>query len=185
MSFIGSLLGFIISIALYGLILRMVLAFFKVDPSNNLYKEMIDYTAPLTEPLKKIIGNTTIPLFDLSCVLAVFCIEIVNGIVSAWFDFGVWVSIWKLPLFVVFDPFIYIFNLLFFVMVLRLLFNWYSPALLSPIREAVQTITQPFMDYSSKVIPSSGGFEVGAVFWFIAFKFVAYIVIGAFVAHLH
>lgn len=185
MSFISSLFGFIIAAVLYGLILRMILTFCKIDQSNHLYKEINDYTAPLIEPFKKIIGKTAINQYDLPCLLAIFFIEIVHGIVSSLLDFGTWMSLWTLPLFVIIDPFVYVFNLLFFVMALRLLFNWYSPALLLPIREAVQAITQPFLDYSSKVIPASGGFEVGAVFWLIAFKFVSYMIIGTFIAYLH
>lgn len=185
MGFISSLFGFIIAAVLYVFILRMILTVCKIDSNNHLYKEINDYTMPLTEPFKKIIGKNAISQYDLPCLLAIFIIEVVHGVVSSLLDFGTWIAFWKLPLFVVIDPFVYVFNLLFFAMILRLLFNWYSPALLSPIREAVQAITQPFLDHSSKVIPASGGFEVGAVFWLIAFKFVSYMIIGAFISYLH
>ncbi|OGT48244.1 MAG: hypothetical protein A3F17_07795 [Gammaproteobacteria bacterium RIFCSPHIGHO2_12_FULL_41_15] len=185
MGFISSLFGFVISIILYGLILRITLIFFQVSSNNHLHKEMLYYTNALTEPFSKLMGKVKITKYDWPAVIAVFCVEVVHGFIAPLLDFGTRMPLWKLPFYMVFDPLVYICNLLFFAMVLRILFNWYSPDIIDSVKEAVNGITQPFIHYSKSLIPDAGGFEVDAALWLILFKFIAYVILGAFIAHLH
>ncbi|MBV9172037.1 MAG: YggT family protein [Chloroflexi bacterium] len=74
MSFLITFLGLLLQILWFAILIRVILSWFPVDPSNPLIKILWEITEPVLAPFRRVIPR--IGMFDLSPIAAFLVIGI-------------------------------------------------------------------------------------------------------------
>lgn len=161
---------------LYAFWLRVVAGYMGVPRDNQAHQWLIEKTNLLLAPLH---WKMTISRVEVPCLVVILVLELIQQYVLSGIFFGIWFPLYKLPFLVIGDSLIYILNILFFAMILRIILGWVTHHTTSPLREMTHTLTEPFIKYSREMIPVTGGFDVSPLVWLIFFKVIAFIIFAS------
>ena len=75
--FLLTFLYYLLEVLLVAILIRVVLTWFPVDPSNRLIRILFDVTEPVLAPFRRVIPR--IGMFDLSPIAAMLVIQVILG----------------------------------------------------------------------------------------------------------
>jgi YggT family protein len=77
MAYVLTFLEMLLNILSIAILVRVLLTWFPVDPSNPIIRILYDVTEPILAPLRKVIPR--IGMFDLSPIAAMLLIQFISG----------------------------------------------------------------------------------------------------------
>lgn len=157
---ISTLLGLYIIIILLRLLLQIV----RADFYNPLSQFIVKATAPVLNPLRKIIPG--LYGIDIASLLLAYVLQYIENIllfalrgISINPIFLLWHSIGSLLMLV-----LYIY---FFAILVQVIISWVSPGTYNPATALIHHITEPVMRPARKILPPFSGFDLSPILVFV------------------
>jgi len=143
------------------LLLRFWLPFFNVDFRNPMAKGVLRLTSPLIVPLRRFIPS--IGRMDTATVLVALAFEYV--LVALLLSMrGLSFGVIPIVITAFFELVILSLNLLFFVILIRIVLSWVAPNNYSPITAMLNALAEPVLRPFRRMIPPIGGLDISPVF---------------------
>ncbi len=139
-------------------LLRLFLQWVKVDFYNPLAQFIAKVTAPLINPLQRVIP--TIHNINLSALIIVLLAEIVKISLLLWIGafhvpHKIGVVIWALG-----DAINHTVNLFFYAILMQATISWFHPQGGNPLLEVLYRLTQPILQPFQRIIPLIAGVDI-------------------------
>ncbi len=143
------------------LLLRFWLPWFNVDFRNPMAQAVLRLTSPLIVPLRRFVPSfgrldtaTVLVAMTFEYLLVVFLLSI-RG-----------VSLGFIPIAITafFELAILSMNLLFFIILIRIILSWVAPNNYSPITAMLNALAEPVLRPFRRMIPPIGGLDISPIF---------------------
>lgn len=151
------------------IILRFLLQLFRADFYNPLSQFVVKVTNPLLVPMRKVIPG--IGGIDMSSVLLAYLVVIVKFFFYYTMG-GVMVGIGTLLVIGVADLLNQIINLIFWLVLVRVIMSWVNPTMNSPFMLVIYQVTEPVMAPIRRILPPMGGIDLSPVLLIIGLQFL-------------
>lgn len=150
----------------FGLVLlllwaRMFLRFYKISPLHSVSKMVNTFVDPLVRPIEGLIPSDKAPpsRYDWACLAVIIITEIIKFILLGFLLYGTLMPLTYLFVFVLADLIAQPCNLLFYIILIRVIMSWVKPDWHHPIEEVMRKITDPLLAFGRYLIPDISGFD--------------------------
>jgi len=143
------------------LLLRFLMPWFNVDFRNPMAQGVLRLTSPLIVPLRRFIP----PLgrLDTATVLVAFAIQYfmvtflltIRGLSEGFIPIAITAF---------FELAILTLNLLFFIILIRIILSWVAPSNYSPVTAMLNALAEPVLRPFRRMIPPIGGLDISPIF---------------------
>lgn len=143
------------------LLLRFWLPWFGADFRNPISQGILRITSPLVVPIRRFIPS--VGRLDTATVLVAIIIEYLLLLVLLALR-GASADVLSIALTAIFELAILSLNLMFFVILIRIILSWVSPGNYNPITALLNNIAEPILRPFRRVIPPIGGLDISPIF---------------------
>jgi YggT family protein len=147
------------------LLLRLFLPLVGADFHNPLAQAILKLTSPLVVPVRRIIPP--IGRVDTATVVVAFGVQYLAMFVIALLQ-GARPTIISLLVGSAISLVLLVFNLFFWLIIIRIIISWVSPGGYNPAVAMVYALTEPLLRPFRRIIPPLGGFDISPIFALIA-----------------
>ncbi len=161
-------------------ILRLWLQLVRADFYNPFSQFVVKVTQPIVGPLRRVIpamGKFDTATFVIALIIACLKTFVIVSLVR-----GLSIDPFSLMIVGVIEVIKEVFNLMFWMLIIRALLSWVSQGQ-NPIEYVIAQLTEPFLRPIRKIIPPIGGLDLSILVAIIALQFVELLLtqyIGAF-----
>lgn len=161
-------------------ILRLWLQLVRADFYNPFSQFVVKVTQPIVGPLRRVIpamGKFDTATFVIALIIACLKTFVIVSLVR-----GLSIDPLSLIIIGVIEVIKEVFNLMFWMLIIRALLSWVSQGQ-NPIEYVIAQLTEPFLRPIRKIIPPIGGLDLSILVAIIALQFVELLLtqyIGAF-----
>ena len=161
-------------------ILRLWLQLVRADFYNPFSQFVVKVTQPIVGPLRRVIpamGKFDTATFVIALIVACLKTFVIVSLVR-----GLSIDPLSLIIVGVIEVIKEVFNLMFWMLIIRALLSWVSQGQ-NPIEYVIAQLTEPFLRPIRKIIPPIGGLDLSILVAIIALQFVELLLtqyIGAF-----
>ena len=161
-------------------ILRLWLQLVRADFYNPFSQFVVKVTQPIVGPLRRVIpamGKFDTATFVIALIIACLKTFVIVSLVR-----GLSIDPFSLMIVGVIEVIKEVFNLMFWMLIIRALLSWVSQGQ-NPIGYVIAQLTEPFLRPIRKIIPPIGGLDLSILVAIIALQFVELLLtqyIGAF-----
>ena len=162
------------SLALFVLWLRIFLRYFKISSLHPVSQAINTFTDPLVKPLENLIATEKKGprQYDWACFALVVITEIIKFILLSFLLYKAMMPITYLILFVLTDLIVQPCNLLFYILLVRVIMSWVNPTWHHPLAEVMNKITDPLLTLGRSIIPDISGFDFSPYIILIILKII-------------
>lgn len=143
------------------LLLRFWLPWFGADFRNPISQGVLRLTSPLIVPIRRFIPS--LGKLDTATVLVAFIIEYALVLLLLTLR-GNSANIVSISLTALFELAILSLNLMFFVILVRIIMSWIAPTNYNPIVALLNTLAEPVLRPFRRLIPPLGGLDISPIF---------------------
>ncbi|RLA30497.1 MAG: YggT family protein [Gammaproteobacteria bacterium] len=143
------------------LLLRFWLPWFNVDFRNPMAQGVLRLTSPLIAPLRRFIPPAG--RLDTATILVALAIEYLL-VVFLLSIRGISVGFVPIAATAFFELVILSLNLLFFVILIRIVLSWVAPGNYSPVTAMLNALAEPVLRPFRRMIPPIGGLDISPIF---------------------
>lgn len=149
------------SLALFVLWARIFLRYFKISSLQPVCQAVKTFTDPFVKPLENLISSkeTAPKQYDWSCFALIVIVEIIKFILLSFLLYKAMMPLSYLILFVLTDLIVQPCNLLFYLILIRVVMSWINPKWHDPMSDVINTITDPLLKLGRSIIPDISGFD--------------------------
>ena len=155
------LIDTLFSAALFIVLLRLYLQFFRASIFNQFCVMIAKVTNPLVLPLRKILPKVNV--IDLATLLLFFLIAFVKFSVYGFIYLGSFLPVGAMLLFLIADFLIQSANLFFIVILLAVILSWVRPGSRDDLSDMLHTLSEPFLSMARKIIPPISGIDLSPI----------------------
>lgn len=160
------------------LILRVFLQYSGANYYNPVSQLIIKITDPVVKPLKSYIPG--FKGIDLSIVVLIFACELIKVSLLLLMNYGSLIAISKLFIFSLGEGFSQTLNLVFYLLIGRVLLSWVQSPQTGPLQEICYTVTEPFMAPIRRIMPPISGFDLSPLVVILLLQLVNVMFLSAF-----
>ncbi|MFT4058323.1 MAG: YggT family protein [Legionella sp.] len=155
------LVSLLFSLLIFTLWLRIAVRYFRISALNPLSQLIHTITDPLIEPIQFVVKQKpkSGDLYDIPTIILLILVELVKIILISLIAFHGLMNIGYLVLYVLADLILQPCDLLFFVILIRVIMSFVNPAWNGPIADFLRIITEPLLKLGRKIIPDISGFD--------------------------
>ncbi len=143
------------------LLLRFWLPWFGADFRNPISQGVMRLTSPLIVPIRRFIP--AVGRLDTATVLVAVIIEYLLLLLLLSLRGGS-SNVVSLAITAVFELAILSLNLMFFVILIRIILSWVAPGNYNPITALLNTLAEPILRPFRRLIPAIGGLDISPIF---------------------
>lgn len=143
------------------LLLRFWLPWFGADFRNPISQGVLRLTSPLIVPIRRFIPS--LGKLDTATVLVAFIIEYLLVLLLLTLR-GNAANIVTISVTAIFELAILSLNLMFFIILVRIIMSWVAPNNYNPIVALLNTLAEPVLRPFRRLIPPIGGFDISPIF---------------------
>ena len=150
-------------------LLRFFLQLFRVDFYNPLSQFVVKVTNPLLVPMRKVIpgiGGVDISSLILAYLVVLTKFFLYNAMAGLYFSLGM------IIVFGLADLLNQIINLIFWLVLIRVIMSWVSPGLNNPFMMVIYQVTEPIMAPVRRIMPPMGGLDLSPIVLIIGLQFL-------------
>jgi len=147
------------------LLLRLFLPLVRADFHNTFAQAILKLTSPLVVPVRRILPP--IGRIDTATVVVAFGVQYLAVFIIALLQ-GIRPTIVSLLLSSAVSLVLLIFNLFFWLIIIRIVISWVSSGGYNPAVAMVYSLTEPLLRPFRRIIPPIGGFDLSPIFALIA-----------------
>lgn len=155
------LISLLFSFVLFVLWARMALRFFRVSYLHPIANNLYQLTDRLVNPVQRLLKSTGLATsrIDWACLVVIIVADLIKFIML-----GLMISHKLLPLhymffFVLFDLIIQPCNLLFYIILIRVIMSWVNPGWSGPVPDLLRLISDPVLKLARNRIPDIAGMD--------------------------
>jgi len=143
------------------LLLRFWLPWFNVDFRNPMAQGVLRLTSPLIAPLRRLLPP--VGRLDTATILVALAIEYLL-VVFLLSIRGISVGFVPIAVTAFFELIILSLNLLFFIILIRIVLSWVAPGNYSPVTAMLNALAEPVLRPFRRMIPPIGGLDISPIF---------------------
>ena len=151
------------------ILLRFMLQLFRADFYNPLSQFVVKVTNPVLVPLRKVIPG--VAGLDIASLVFAYLI-----VVSKFFLYGGlsgdFVNAGSLLIIGVADLLNQIINLIFWLVLIRVIISWVNPTANNPMMMVIYQVTEPIMAPFRRIIPPIGGLDLSPIVLIVGLQFL-------------
>lgn len=157
---------------LFILWLRVGLHYFKFSSLHPISKLIHSLTDPLVQPINRMIIKTEHgrSVIEWAGILVIVLAELVKFLLIGLLFFGTVFSVSYMALFVVADFIIQPLNLLFYMVLIRVIMSWVQPNWQHPANDVMREFTEPLLRLGNYIIPNISGFDFSPIIVLLVIK---------------
>lgn len=167
------LVSLLFSLVLFILWLRIFLRYFQVSTLHPVAQGIYSLTNPILLPIEQAIYPKTklIPQFDWVALTAVIIVEFLKFTLLSLIIKGGVMPLYYTVIFVIADLIVQPLDLLFYALLLRIVFSWFTINLqLQPIAQLITLITNPIVRIGYLILPNISGFDFSPLLMLVIIK---------------
>lgn len=149
------------------LLVRFWLPFFGADFRNPVSQGILRLTSPLIVPVRRFIPS--VGKVDTATVLVAVIIEYLLVLLLLALR-GVSANFLAIAATAVFELAILSLNLMFFIVLIRIILSWIAPNTYNPMTAMLSTIAEPLLRPFRRMIPPIGGLDVSPILVIVMLK---------------
>jgi len=152
------------------ILLRFFLQLFRADFYNPLSQFIVRATNPVLKPLRQVIpglGGIDISSLVFALVVSLLKFFLVYAIVA-----GAVPPFLKLIIISLADLLTQSVNLLFWLILVRVIMSWINPGLHNPIMSVIYQLTEPLMAPVRRMLPPMGGLDLSPILLLLGIRFI-------------
>ena len=164
------------------ILLRFFLQLFRADFYNPLSQFVVRATNPVLKPLRKIIpglGGIDISSLVFAFIVSLIKLSLLYTILSNTFP-----SVAQLIIISLAELLSQTANLLFWLVLVRVLMSWINPGVHNPIVAVIYQLTEPLMAPLRRIIPPMGGLDLTPIILLLGLRFTLVAINSWFVVPL-
>jgi len=143
------------------LLLRFWLPWFGADFRNPISQGVMRLTSPLIVPLRRFIPS--VGRLDTATVLVAIIIEYLLLLLLLTLR-GTSANVVSIAMTALFELAILSLNLMFFVVLIRIILSWISPNNYNPVVALLNSLAEPILRPFRRLIPPIGGLDISPIF---------------------
>ncbi|MBA2650824.1 MAG: YggT family protein [Tatlockia sp.] len=149
------------SLVLFLLWGRIFLRYFKISSLHPISQSINSLVDPFIRPItNRLSAKTKRPSrYDLACFMLIIIVEIVKYIILSFLLYHTMMPLGYLILFVIVDLVVQPCNLLFYLILIRVIMSWVNPNWRNPLEEVIRAITNPILAFGRSFIPVISGID--------------------------
>ncbi len=151
-------------------VLRVWMQLVRADFYNPVSQFVVKATNPILVPLRKVIPG--LGGLDLAGFLLVFLVATAK-VAALYLIYGQSIQVYSLLVGALFTVVGEVFQLIFWVTVIRAILSWISQGY-NPIEALLHQLTEPLLAPIRKIIPPIGGLDLSLLVFLIALQFIQY-----------
>ena len=162
------------SLGLFVLWMRIFLRYFKISSLHPVSQAINTFTDPFVKPLENLIATAKKAprQYDWACFALVVIVEIIKFILLSFLLYKAMMPITYLILFVLTDLVVQPCNLLFYILLVRVIMSWVNPQWHHPLAEVMNKITNPLLALGRSIIPDISGFDFSPYIILVILKII-------------
>ncbi len=164
------------------ILLRFFLQLFRADFYNPLSQFVVRATNPVLKPLRKIIPG--LGGIDISSLVFAFIVSLLKFFLVFAVVKGIVPPVFKLLILSLSDLLTQSVNLLFWMILIRVLMSWINPGLHNPVMAVIFQLTEPLMAPVRRILPPMGGLDLSPIILLLGMRFVQVAIDSWFLAPL-
>jgi YggT family protein len=163
------------SLLLFALWIRIALRYFRVTLLHPVGQLIYRLTNPIVQPLERLAyrGKPVIKQYDWLALAVIVLVEFIKFLIIGLVFHNVLLPLSYLILFVLADMIIQICNLLFYIILIRIIMSWVNPAWQHPVLDIMKLITDPLLALGRRIVPDISGFDFSPFIILIILKIIA------------
>ena len=154
------------------LLLRGMLQFYRANYFNPVSQAIVKLTDPVLKPIQTIMP--VIRRVDFAVLTLVLVCELVKLSLMFLIQFGALPNVTNLVMWSVGDGLSQFANVLFYLVIIRVILSWVQSPQAAAIQTVIFTLTEPMMRPVQRLIPPVGGLDLSALVLLIVIQFVNY-----------
>jgi len=154
----AQVLDILIGLYITIILLRFFLQYFRADFYNPLSQFTVKATDPFVKPLRKIIPG--FGGLDISSLVLAYLVVLVKILLLSAFTGQFSINPLFLLLYSVVDLMQSTLQLFMFLILIRVVLSWVSPAGYNPVVAVIGQISEPVISKFRKLLPPMGGFDL-------------------------
>lgn len=141
--------------------LRMFLRFYKVSALHPISQMVNRFTDPIIKPVSDRLPAkmAKISPYDWPCLALIIVVELVKFIILGLLIYKQMLPLSYLILFTIADLIIQPCNLLFYLLLIRVVMSWVNPNWKHPLADVIRTVTDPLLEFVRQILPETSGFD--------------------------
>jgi YggT family protein len=143
------------------LLLRFWLPWFGADFRNPVSQGVLRLTSPLIVPIRRFIPS--VGRLDTATVLVAVIIEYLLLLLLLALR-GLSANVVSIAATAIFELAILSLNLMFFVVLIRIILSWVAPNNYNPIVALLNSLAEPILRPFRRLVPSIGGLDISPIF---------------------
>ncbi|ASQ46837.1 YggT family protein [Legionella clemsonensis] len=163
------------NLLLFALLLRVALRYFQVSTLHPAGQLIYQLTSPIVHPIERLIysGKTSLNRYDWVTLGLIVLIDLLKFLVLGLLFHSILLPLLYLILFTVADLVTLVCELLFFMILIRVIISWINPARQHPALDIINLITEPLLELGRFLIPNISGFDFSPIIIMIILKIIA------------
>ncbi len=155
------LVTLLFSLLLFLLWARMFLRYFKISSLHPISQSINAFIDPLIRPFSNFFHEKgkKPPRYDWPCFTLIIIVEFIKYLILGFLLYKTILPLGYLILFVITDLVVQPCNLLFYLILIRVIMSWIRPEWHHPLEEVIRKITDPILAFGRSIIPDISGFD--------------------------
>lgn len=168
------LVSLFFSLVLFLLWGRIFLRYLKISPLHPVSQAINTFTEPLVKPFERFLAaeKKGTKIYDWPCLALIVIVEFIKFIVLGLILYRTLLPITYLLIFVLTDLLVQPCNLLFYILLIRVVMSWVNPQWHHPVSEIINKITDPLLKLGRSIIPDISGFDFSPYIILIILKVI-------------
>jgi len=159
----------IFNIYMMVILLRFFLQLFRADFYNPLSQFVVRATNPVLKPLRKVIPG--LGGIDISSLVFAFAVSLIKFLLIYGVLASAFPSFAQLIVISLADILTQAVDLLFYMILARVIMSWINPGLSNPVVAVIYQITEPLMAPMRKILPPMGGLDLSPILLLLGLRF--------------
>lgn len=171
--------GHFLTDLIFGLVLlvlwaRIFLRFYKISPLHSISKVINTFTDPLVKPIAGLIPTKKShpSPYDWPCLIVIVIVEIIKFTLLSFLLYKAMMPLIYLIVFVIADLIVQPCNLLFYIILIRVIMSWVNPNWRHPAADVMKKISDPLLAFGRHLIPDISGFDFSPYIILIILKVI-------------
>ncbi|MBA3537342.1 MAG: YggT family protein [Tatlockia sp.] len=168
------LVTLLFSLILFLLWARVFLRYFKISSLHPISQTINTFLDPFIKPIANRIQtkNKKHSPYDWACFALIVIVEFVKYIILGFLLYKTMLPLSYLILFVITDLVVQPCNLLFYMLLIRVIMSWVKPDWRHPLEEVIRKITNPILAFGRSIVPDISGFDFSPFIILILLKVI-------------
>lgn len=169
------LIDLLFNLLVFILWLRIALRYFRISTLHPMGQLIYHFTDPLVRPIERFIQikNPALRRYDLIAFAEIILLEVLKyALIGLLLGSALYTRLPHIFLFAFADLIIQVCNLLFLMVLIRVIMSWVNPSWHHPALDIIKLITDPLLRWGNSIVPNISGFDFSPLIILVILKII-------------